>query len=127
MLCYILCHIFTNTSFHYFFFLLKISIQATSFFFSSSNLLPAAQCLFSGSSTKHHSTSPASVPSLLPLPPQHTSLTYNALNSFLWSTFMVMGSLTRSAKKGHSLFQIPLPRNSNWDVVIIFLFDRKNK
>ena len=31
--------------------------------------IAAAQCLFSGSSTKHHSTIPASVPSLLPLPP----------------------------------------------------------
>ena len=69
LICYILCPHFHKYLLSLFFFLLKISIRATSFFFSSSNLLPAAQCLFSGSSTKHHSTIPASVPSLLPLPP----------------------------------------------------------
>ena len=127
LICHILCHIFTNTSFHCFFSsfywkflsrwphfssLLQICCQlpsACSLDPPPSTTLPF-QPLYSPPHNSPHNT--------------HLSL---ALNSFLQSTCTVLGSPTSSAKKGHSLFQIPPARNSSWGMVNVFLFDRKDK
>lgn len=108
------------------FFFLRISIQVAPFFFPPSNLhlSPAAQCLFSGSSTKQplYSSSLSTLPSC-PATPFHLQPI-----EFLPLIYLCCSGAAHWLSEERALTPSdPSARDGGWGVVNAFLFGRKNK